>query len=73
MQKLVIVLSRNICKNELYATATTGRLIEEVAKFECSQVFSRTSRRCPADVLTNRTKPVRYDYIYQRPTDTTVS
>lgn len=31
MQNLCIVYRGILCKNELYATATTGRLIEEVA------------------------------------------
>ena len=39
MQNLCIAYRGILCKNELYATATTGRLIEEVANLNVHKFF----------------------------------
>ena len=45
MQNFCIAYRGILCKNDLYATGTTGRLIEEVTNIN---IHSGTFRRCPA-------------------------
>ncbi len=48
MQNFCIAYRGILSKNNLYATGTTGRLIEEVAKPLSAQISCRTLRRHPA-------------------------
>ena len=53
MQNFCIAYRGILVKNNLYATATTGRLVEEVTESECIQISGRTSGRNPAAGSTN--------------------
>ena len=44
MQNFCIAYRDILSKNDLYATGTTGRLIEEGYKSECPQISGRSSR-----------------------------
>ena len=48
MQNFCIAYRGILNKHELYATGTTGRLIEEVTNLKCTQIPGRPSGRTAA-------------------------
>lgn len=68
MQNFAIAYRGILSKHDIYATGTTGRLIEEVTNLNIHKYLAGHLGRRTAACITDRAQSDRYGYIFKRST-----